>query len=509
MSPNTMIRTFCLLVLFGCASPEEQNAQSQQNTYTTITYLESNEDFPNPERGFYEYSETSGSHYQKLSEAQLKAYRNPKQGGGAVYKTVSTLVFRYYELDSFKSGPLSEDFLALVNEDYEIARNAGVKIIPRFTYTLDAIAGSCSEGFICPPYGDAPKDIVLKHIEQLKPIFQQNADAIACVQMGFIGVWGENYYTDYFGDASNSGQGKLLDNNWNDRIDILSALLKAVPTELMVQVRYPQIKQRFVYGIGALATSDPLNEGEAFSESDKARIGFHNDCFLASADDYGTYEDYGNSSTPRRSAITTLRTYFSSDSKFVVVGGETCDDNFNPQSDCEPSGHAQKEFGDMHYSFLNTDYNNSVNNDWSTGGCIEDIKRRLGYRFVLRTAELPTAVTRGGNLKIKIEGENVGYASPFGSRRALLILRSKETGDVYKFTLDTDVRKWFTGPFKIEQTISVPSNLKAGDYEVLISSPDRHSSISDRFEYSIRFANADSWEQTTGYNSLKHTINVK
>jgi hypothetical protein len=25
---------------------------------------------------------------------------------------------------------------------------------------------------------------------------------IACMQMGFIGTWGENYYSDYFGDPS-------------------------------------------------------------------------------------------------------------------------------------------------------------------------------------------------------------------------------------------------------------------------------------------------------------------
>jgi hypothetical protein len=277
----------------------------------------------------------------------------------------------------------------------------------------------------------------------------------------------------------------------------------------MVQVRYPQIKQRYVYGITAPVTSDPLLDSEAFSEPDIARIGFHNDCFLASADDYGTYEDYGNTSTPRRSATTTLRDYFSADSKFVVVGGETCGDNFSPQNDCEPSGHAQQELGDMHYSFLNTDYNNAVNNDWNTGGCIEEIKKRLGYRFVLREAELPATVVRGSDLKIKIVGENVGYASPFGLRPLLLILRSNENGDVHKFALEADVRKWFTGEFTIEQTISIPSNLNVGDYEVLISSPDRHSTIADRFEYSIRFGNNDIWEPTTGYNKLKHTITVQ
>ncbi len=62
--------------------------------------------------------------------------------------------------------------------------------------------------------GDAPKDIVFGHIAQLGPILTKNADVINCIQMGFIGTWGENYYTDFFGDApTNANQGKLLDEN--------------------------------------------------------------------------------------------------------------------------------------------------------------------------------------------------------------------------------------------------------------------------------------------------------
>ncbi|WP_449437745.1 DUF4874 domain-containing protein [Pedobacter steynii] len=121
-------------------------------------------------------------------------------------------------------------------------------MVPRFrVYRATARAGNCPEGFICPTYGDAAKSIVLGHIEQLKPLLTENADVIACVQLGFIGTWGENYYSDFFGDASlNGGQeSKLTDQNWRDRIEVLKALLAAMPADRMVQVRYPQFKQRF------------------------------------------------------------------------------------------------------------------------------------------------------------------------------------------------------------------------------------------------------------------------
>lgn len=495
-----------LLMILSCSS--ESNSPDQGDGPVTIIYEASEEDFPNPERGFYHYSETSANAFSPLSTSALQGYRTPKRGSGATYDVVSTLVFRYFVLKTFNNAPLSEAFLNNVRADFATTREAGAKMIPRFTYTVDANDGDCNEGFICPPYGDASKAIVLQHIEQLKPILQENADVIACVQMGFIGTWGENYYTDYFGDASSNDQGKLYDENWNDRVEVLQALLDATAAETMIQVRYPQIKQRLVYGIDASVNSAALTPEEAFSGSDKARIGFHNDCFLASSDDFGTYEDYGNSSTPRKSANTTLRKYFSDDSKYVVVGGETCSDGFSPQNDCEPAGKAEKEMSDMHYSFLNTDYNNQVNNDWVTGGCMDNIRKKLGYRFVLKTGTYPSAISSEGILPVKIELENIGYASPYMKRDAVLILRNKANGNIVKYTFDTEVQRWFPGAITLDQTFDV-SDVPAGDYELLLHLPDQHASIANRMEYAIRFANTGVWETETGFNKLNHSLTIK
>ena len=128
-----------------------------------------------------------------------------------------------------------------------------VRVVLRFSYTISPNT-SCGSS-ACPPYVDAPKSRVLSHIEDLAPYLQANEDVILAVQNGFIGVWGEQYYTDYFGDASSQGAGKLTNQNWQDRIDVLSALLDAVPESRMVQVRYPQMKQKYVYGVTAPISS--------------------------------------------------------------------------------------------------------------------------------------------------------------------------------------------------------------------------------------------------------------
>jgi Domain of unknown function (DUF4832)/Domain of unknown function (DUF4874) len=472
-----------------------------------IGYQESMEDFPNPERGFYHSMETTASNYKLLTEDRLKNLRNSQKMKGTTYTVASTLVLREIVLDKFVHSFLTKEFLENVKKDFQIARTAGVKLILRFAYTASVKSGDCPDQYkICPPYGDAPKEIVLQHIAQLKPLLRENADVIDAIQMGFIGIWGENYFTDYFGDASMNGVDRIMDSSWRDRNQILKALLDAVPEDRMIQVRTPQIKQRYVYGVKALVTESPINIKEAYTGMDKARIGFHNDCFLASADDYGTYYDYGNSSSPRKEANEVLRNYFSRDSKFVVVGGETCDDTFSPQNDCEPAGHAEKELREMHYSYLNSGYNNDVNNDWETGGCMDNIKRKLGYRFVLRTGEFSEKVRAGEKLYVHLKLQNIGYASPYNPRPVQLLLRRITGGKIYSFNFKTDIRFWFSGIIDLNGAFVLPSEVTPGKYELLLNLPDKYPTLSARPEYSIRLANENSWEPATGYNSLNYTL---
>ena len=475
----------------------------------TIIYDASTEDFPNPERGVYRYTETRSNNYTPLRVAELVSYRSPGSIPGANYDFVSTLVFRYFFLGDFTEGPISQAYLDNVAADMATARQAGVKLIPRFAYT-DAVNGNGCGNFICPPYGDAPKDIVLTHVNQLKPVLQANADIIATVQMGFIGTWGEQYYTDYFGDASGNGnQGKLLDENWNDRNEVLAALLDAVPANRTVQVRYPQLKQRAVYGINAPTSSAALTDAEAYDGSDRARIGFHNDCFLAGPDDFGTFTDYGNSSTPTNRDTATLKPYFAADSRYVPVGGETCSDVYSPENDCiSTGGTAEAEMRRFHYSYLNSGYNNEVNNDWQDGGCMDDIKRQLGYRFQLQSATFPTAVSQTGEISVQFSIGNLGYAAPYNERDVQLILRNAVTGEVYVGDIDADPRRWSyeQAIHQVASTFCVPSAIPAGSYELLLNLPDPEASISSRPEYSIRLANTldgeEVWEPETGYNNL-------
>lgn len=494
--------TLILFIFFGSCMIGKLSAQE-----VTITYKESSEDFPNPERGFYIPKDAHASKFVSLDSIDMKNYRTTSQAhGSASYKVFSTLFYRGYILDLFRDKPLSPSFLHDLDTDFTAARAAGVKLIIRFAYTNKSHSGNCPDEYkICPLYGDAPKEIVLQHIAQLKPLFTKNADVLAVLQEGFIGIWGENYFTDYFGDASTNGIARIMDSSWRDRNEVLKALLNALPKDRMVQVRTPQLKQKFVYGPKASIAAEPITEKEAFDFSDKTRVSFHNDCFLSGPDDYGTFYDYGSSETLRKPANEEMRKYFEADSRYGPVGGETCDDIYSPQNDCGP---AEKAMAAMHYSFLNTAYNNNVNNDWDSTGCITTIKKNLGYRIALRSATFPAEAKAGSPIFFILNIENFGYTSPYNPRPLQLVLRNRKSGKEFFMTCKADVRRWFTGKKECKDTIYLPKNIAAGSYDLFLNLPDKYTSIAKNPAYSIRLANENMWEEKTGYNNLRLRLSV-
>ncbi len=239
----------------------------------TVNYVVSDANIPNPQRGFDHTLDTEyypdGTGYTPLDGATLAGYRD--EG--------ITLVVRQFYLEKFVDNPVIDDaYLALVQADFDTARAAGISIIPRFAYTP-------GDGSYSTPYGDAPLDIVLAHIHQLGPILRANADVIPVVQNGFVGLWGEGYYTDYFADPTNPENVSAAD--WANRAAVTNALLDELPADRAVQVRTMQWKEQ-ILGLEASAGS-AVTADQAFTGTPKSRIGFHDDCFGASEDDLGTF----------------------------------------------------------------------------------------------------------------------------------------------------------------------------------------------------------------------------
>src|SRR5690606_39224329 len=282
-----------------------------------------------------------------------------------------TLVQRIYYFEAFKDKPLSAAELELISGDMETIREAGVKCVLRFAYT-DSMEGT-----------DAPYETVAQHLDQLAPVFEANQDVIAFVQAGFIGPWGEWHH-------SSNG----LDTPANMK-KVLEKLLSVLPTSIMVQVRTPHYKQEI------FDTTTPVDGSIAYSDNYRARVGHHNDCFMAGPDDYGTYIN-----------VEADKTFISNEGLFVPTGGETCP----PQGDAPGCTIAQETMRMLRWTYLNLDWYKPTVDAWKTSGCFDEFQRNLGYRLALVSARLPETLGAGEDLALEIDITNKGYAPVYNEK---------------------------------------------------------------------------------------------
>lgn len=424
------------------------------------TYSPSSVAVPNPERGFYHHRTRCDR--DPFDVATLTRYRTTEH---------ITLVMCVFYLENLQTAPISANLLAFFDKQAEAVRNAGLKMIVRFAYFEDE-SGE-----------DAAVDQVLAHIDQLAPQLKKHAPVIDVVQSGFVGRWGEGYTTTHFGN-----NGNVNATDWANRKKVVNKLLSVLPITRMVQVRTPVMK-RTMFG------TTPVSGVNAYGGSALSRVGHHNDCFLASSTDAGTYQDR-NVEYP----------YLQADTTYVAMGGETCRHN-PPRSACPT---ALTELGELHFSYLNRDYRPEVLASWAEGGCLAEVEMRLGYRLSLASSLFPATVDRGSTFLAQIQVRNSGWSALHNPRPVWLVLRNTATGAKIRVRLTGDPRRWAAGTTTdIAQQVGVPSTLAPGTYELLLSLPDPTPTLESRPEYAVQLANTGTWEPSTGLNRLLTTITVR
>jgi hypothetical protein len=448
------VTLFVIVMLLALVPAALQTPQPQDQGLVTVTFQETNADIINPERGF--------SRFAELTVSQ-EALNSGRAQGHSVFGLMITM-------SDFRDAPLSDAFLARIQAAFDRGRAAGVKFIPRFRYDRTA------EG------RDAPVALVLRHIEQVKPILHANKDVIVNVEAGFIGAWGEWH------SSSNGLTERTFGNEVNDNTRaIVAALLKAVPVDRMIAVRTPRYKKQLMGDKRNLAAE------EAFSGSDRARIGFHNDCFLASPTDTGTY-----AAGQRGAELDWLH----KETRYVPHQGETCSaaEGARPYIACE---NAIREMNDTNWRTLNIGWHPAVYEHWQADGCMGEVRRRLGYRFVLESANAPRTLARGGTLRLELAVTNPGFATPLNERPVETVLRHVSTGRTHALALDADPRRWWNGETQnLTFSVQLPADVTAGEYDLLLNLPDAAPTLRKDPRYSIRFANTGTWEESTGFNKL-------
>jgi hypothetical protein len=414
---------------------------AQEPALKSIAFAESSELFPNPERGFYRYANLPG--LSSLPDLQKESV---------------TLIFGRIAANAYRDKDFPQSYLTKIQSGFNTARSKGVKVNVRVSYSDDI------------GQADASKEQIFRHIDQLQPLFAQNRDVINLVEAGFIGAWGEWH-------SSTHG----LDTPQNRR-DILFKLLSALPAERMVVVRTPHFKRQ-IFNDSLISTA------RAFDGSYLSRVGFHNDCFLSGPDDMGTYIE--------RSRAQELQ-YIGAETRFTPFGGETCGES--SYSICQ---NAIAEMQKLHCSYLNDGYHPSVLASWKSSACLPEIKKRLGYRFVLRDAEFSEAVRPGGVLAFRFSIENVGFAAPYNPRSIRLVLRETISGREAAAVISLDPRTWLPGDtLAFARQFRIPADWPAGASSLSLSFPDPEPTLQNDPRYAIRLANTGVWDQDRGMNQI-------
>jgi len=434
----------------GADDPEEPHSPVEMDgDYAVLSFEEISGDVTNPERGFYYPYEFSSSS-KALTASEVRSKR--KEG--------YSILFTQYRLDKYMSSDIPDKYLTLIQNNFDALREGGAKCVLRFCYKQ-------SESESSKPW-DAEEKWVMRHIEQVKPLLQANVDVILVYQAGYVGVWGEWYYTDRFIMDPETPEDYL------PRKRVLEAMLAALPESRQVAVRTPDFKM-MMYG---LSLSDTLTSRKAHDGSILSRIGGYNDCFGASEDDYGTYVG------------SDARAFWSGDTRYTLMGGETC--GLSDYCTCAASLADMKKY---HWTYLNSDYNKSVLNRWKSDGCLKEITRRLGYRIVLESIRYTPDPKAGKTFQLILDLRNDGFSAFQNPRDAKLVFVA-ENGSKSVFDLGSDPRTWHPGHHRIGTSFKLPS--ARGTLYLHLSDP----LLPDRPEFSAALVNKGVWDSSTGYNRL-------
>ena len=155
----------------------------------------------------------------------------------------------------------------------------------------------------------------------------------------------------------------------------------------------------------------------------------------------------------------------------------------------------------FHWTYINEGYHSGVLDSWETDGSMTEIKRRLGYRFVLEKATFSIQEEKTCEVTLKLS--NQGFAALANPRDVELILVNKNNPtQKHVYPQQVDPRFWMPGVSTEVQLTAALDGLQKGTYEVYLNLPDPYSTLHDNPLFSIRLANTNMWNENTGYNYL-------
>ncbi len=471
---------------------------------TIVNWTGDTSEWDNPERGWQGWYSFKTATPAAVASARLDGI----QGGlnCTVLKGVILFVseaVRPSGHGNFDGVPISTPVLNNLDAAFDQCRIAGVKVIPKFSYTW--------------PNGGDDTDLSLadtqQHVGQLEQLLDDHEDIIMWLDTGLVGRFGEWHNSDTFPTVSATRK-VLVD-------DILTRF------NGLLTLRYPADKLNMY--ADDVVNDDPAQVITAltkFDGSDFSRIGYHQDSFLTGLDGDGTFfspfggsrpldlspaHDLsgGNPPTPSAQAQWFID-HMTEDTKYAPFKGEMAG---TARSDALSDRLVTFDAPTFHLDVLRSDLpsQQASLDRWTATGDLGVINRKLGYRFELTQAEFDNAVVIGGQMNVRVNFKNDGW-SRLNNERPVFVTLNDGTFRADMLLTAIDSRDWGPGDsIVIDENVILPGDIPAGTYDISIWMPDKFVSLrepnvsaSAAASFSVRFAGTpDPWDVTRGYNILK------
>lgn len=464
---------------------------------------------------------TQGIIIEPYYDASLDSlYQNPERGmystnflvmskSGNTIKDmeakVSKLLYLKVDLSAFsawrngKDEELTQDVINTLQAQLNKIKQHNNTVILRFVYDNNStgIYNDNKTKF------EPQQTILLKHIQQLKPVFQEYSSTIFTIQIGFYGLWGESFYNTDVNSHPEYYQ------------QTMEALLDATAnTEITIAFRTPS------YAKSAIQNSS----------YDTSRIGIFNDAYLSQNDDMGTYVNrqaeiewlnsrntsYGGEALPATFTDTTETTFAYEKYRQDGSINNYIDSLKSKKSNWDLIEYTEDEMYKTHTSYINFEWNQYKHYIWSNltyngknelyhgKTALEYVQSHLGYRLVLKNVEMPREATSQEKINASITIENVGFGNVLKSKSATLLFVDSNNSvkgttnitnvfDIKSFKSESKVKKSIT--FKLP-------NLTPGTYKLYLRISNNEILSNGTYYCAIRLANNNIWNESLQANRI-------
>ena len=445
-----------------------------------------------------------------------------------------------------KSQDITGDGLAYIREKLQQVRDGEGVTFVRFSYDGPGFSwvycDHPEDGEIDTLIADVEpdKEQILRHIAQIKPILEEYEDVIMGMDGGMFGPWGEMHSTT-FGTSPEAYK-------W-----LIDAWLDALPASRSIAVQPGAYLSWYNATYGTEYTFADIDRIPAPQPgTPESRLGFFNDSYAFGTDDpewipddWGSLAEglfwpgnpFGDETDYDRGRLMTRIRLQNSFYGGEAQGGETLWNTY-PFVAFEAS-YAQTVY-------LNADYSDEVHQRWADfeyteenmqarlenaysepyaidqavfdpvydgRNGVEYWRDRLGYRLVLRDANVSDKITAADELRFAGKLQNVGFGNIVNRKNVAVILQSRDSGAAYSVLTDIDAREWRPDPdsraantdawrdLRFSIPVSDFGDLPEGMYDIYLKINDpKEQSANKRC---IRFANkGDIWNEELGANRI-------